>query len=54
MALVLSEYADTKIDMLRLLKMLLIHDIVEIDAGDTFIYDDKGADDKADREKRGQ
>ena len=51
MALVLAEHANTKIDMLRLLKMLLIHDIVEIDAGDTFFYADKGADDKSERER---
>ncbi len=39
MALVLSEYADEKVDLLKVIKMVLIHDIVEIDAGDTFIYD---------------
>lgn len=39
MALVLSEYSDAKIDVLKVVKMVLIHDIVEIDAGDTFIYD---------------
>ena len=39
MALVLSEYSDAKIDVLKVIKMVLIHDIVEIDAGDTFIYD---------------
>lgn len=39
MALVLSEHADHKIDVFKVLKMVLIHDIVEIDAGDTFIYD---------------
>ncbi|KMQ50594.1 Metal dependent phosphohydrolase [Chitinispirillum alkaliphilum] len=40
MAIVLSEYSDSKeIDLLRVLKMLLIHDIVEIDTGDTFLYD---------------
>jgi putative hydrolase of HD superfamily len=39
MAIVLSEYSDAKIDLLKVIKMLLIHDIVEIDAGDTFIYD---------------
>ncbi len=36
MTLVLCDHANTKIDILRVLKMLLIHDIVEIDAGDTF------------------
>jgi putative hydrolase of HD superfamily len=39
MTLVLAEHADTEIDVLKVLKMVLIHDIVEIDAGDTFIYD---------------
>ncbi|WP_319510533.1 HD domain-containing protein [uncultured Draconibacterium sp.] len=39
MAIVLSEYSDAKIDLLKVVKMVLIHDIVEIDAGDTFIYD---------------
>ncbi len=39
MAIVLSDYANEKIDLVKVLKMVLIHDIVEIDAGDTFIYD---------------
>lgn len=39
MAIVLNEYSDAKIDILKVIKMVLIHDIVEIDAGDTFIYD---------------
>ncbi len=39
MTIVLAEHADTPIDVLKVLKMVLIHDIVEIDAGDTFIYD---------------
>ena len=39
MAIVLSEYSDFKIDILKVIKMVLIHDIVEIDAGDTFLYD---------------
>lgn len=38
MALVLAEHANEKIDVLKVIKMLLIHDIVEIDAGDTFLY----------------
>ena len=38
MAMVLAEHADKPIDLLKVLKMVLIHDIVEIDAGDTFIY----------------
>lgn len=39
MAIVLSDYSNTNIDVLKVIKMVLIHDIVEIDAGDTFIYD---------------
>ena len=39
MALVLAEHSDKPIDILKVLKMVLIHDIVEIDASDTFIYD---------------
>jgi putative hydrolases of HD superfamily len=39
MAVVLAGHANFPIDLLRVIKMLLIHDIVEIDAGDTFIYD---------------
>ncbi len=40
MAMILSEYSNAEIDLLRVIKMLLIHDIVEIDAGDTFLYDE--------------
>lgn len=40
MAMVLGEYANAPIDLLHTLKLLLVHDIVEIDAGDTFAYDD--------------
>lgn len=39
MTLVLAQHSDKPIDVLKVLKMVLIHDIVEIDAGDTFIYD---------------
>lgn len=38
-ALVLREYAEVKIDLLHSLEMLIVHDIVEIDAGDVFAYD---------------
>ncbi len=38
MTMLLAEYAPQPIDVLRTVKMVLIHDIVEIDAGDTFIY----------------
>lgn len=39
MAVVLVEHANFPVDLLKVIKMLLIHDLVEIDAGDTFIYD---------------
>ncbi|WP_448607104.1 HD domain-containing protein [Paenimyroides ceti] len=39
MTLILAEHSDQPVDILKVLKMVLIHDIVEIDAGDTFIYD---------------
>ncbi|WP_278551727.1 HD domain-containing protein [Elizabethkingia bruuniana] len=39
MAVVLAEHANEPVDILKVIKMVLIHDIVEIDAGDTFIYD---------------
>ena len=42
MTVLLSEYANEKIDVLRTVTMLLIHDLVEIDAGDTYAYDDQG------------
>lgn len=53
LALVLAEYANGPVDMLRVLKLLLVHDLVEIDAGDTFAYDEQGYLDKAEREERG-
>ena len=49
MAMVLSEHANEPLDVGKVMKMVLIHDIVEIDAGDTYIYDDQG--DKAERER---
>lgn len=50
MAFILSEYANETIDVLKVIKMVLIHDLVEIDAGDTYAYDDKGNEDKYERE----
>lgn len=50
MAIVLAEGAPANVDMLRVIKMLLLHDIVEIDAGDTFCYDITGNLDKVERE----
>jgi len=51
MALVLAEHAGARIDVQRVVQMVLVHDLVEIDAGDTFIYDDAGNADKAERER---
>lgn len=52
LAIVLAEHANESVDILHVLKMLLIHDIVEIDAGDTFCYDDEAGRDKEEREQR--
>lgn len=42
MAILLSEYANSDIDIPKVIKTLLLHDVVEIDAGDTYCYDDEG------------
>jgi putative hydrolase of HD superfamily len=42
MAYILREYSNEKIDIARVMLMCLIHDVVEIDAGDTYAYDDAG------------
>lgn len=42
MTVLLSEYANEEIDVLRTMTMLLIHDLVEIYAGDTYAYDEEG------------
>ncbi|HMQ53296.1 MAG TPA: HD domain-containing protein [Anaerolineae bacterium] len=52
MAFVLAEHSQEPIDVLRTIKMLLVHDIIEIDAGDTYCYDDEGYKDKIERERR--
>ena len=52
MAMVLSEHANDKtIDIMRVIMMVLVHDIVEIDAGDTFLYDEKNNQSKIKREQ---
>ncbi len=51
MALTLCEHAAEKIDTSRVIQMALIHDLVEIDAGDTFVYDAKAMEGKAEREQ---
>ncbi len=53
MAVILSDEAiEPGVDLSRVIEMLLIHDIVEIDAGDTFLYDTEGHLDKEERETR--
>lgn len=53
MALILAEHANVPgLDLSRTIQMLLIHDIVEIDAGDTFAYDEQGHQDKEEREHK--
>lgn len=47
-----EDAAESDVDLLRVLKMLLIHDLVEIDAGDTYAFDVVGHADKAEREAR--
>lgn len=42
MAYLLQEYSNEKIDILKVILMCLIHDVVEIDAGDTYAYDEEG------------
>lgn len=42
MAYLLQEYANEKVDILKVIMMCLIHDVVEIDAGDTYAYDPEG------------
>ena len=50
LAMVLAEHANEPLDVGKVIRMVLIHDIVEIDAGDTYIYDVQ--DDKAEREQQ--
>lgn len=52
LAFLLSEYSNAPIDVLRTIKMVLVHDIVEIDAGDTYCYDTEGYKSKAEREEK--
>jgi putative hydrolase of HD superfamily len=52
LVIVLSEYSNNiSLDILQTLKMVLIHDIVEIDAGDTFCYDEHDRQIKTERER---
>ena len=50
MAWLLKDYANEPVDLSRVMMMCLIHDIVEIDAGDTYAYDEQGQTTQRDRE----
>lgn len=50
MAVLLQEYTMEKVDTLKVMTMVLLHDLVEIDAGDTYAYDSEGAKSKRERE----
>ena len=50
LAMILEEYSAEKVDIERVLKIALIHDLIEVYAGDTFAYDAKGNEDKHERE----
>lgn len=52
MTILLSEYANEPIDVLKTVTMVLIHDVVEIDAGDTYAYDLEGIKTQHEREAR--
>lgn len=50
MIILLSEYANEEIDVLKTVTMALLHDVIEIDAGDTYAYDDNAKLDQRERE----
>ncbi|MCG9699381.1 HD domain-containing protein [Vibrio natriegens] len=50
MAVLMEEHANAPVDICRVMKMLLIHDVVEIDAGDTFVYDTAASKEQAEKE----
>ena len=52
MAYILREYANESVDIGKVMLMCLIHDVVEIDAGDTYAYDDEALSSQAEREQR--
>lgn len=53
MAVLLYEHAREEVDLLKVVKMVLIHDIVEIDAGDTYCYDDVPKEERLKLERKG-
>jgi putative hydrolase of HD superfamily len=52
MAMILQEYSNENVDLLKVIEMLVIHDVVEIDAGDTYAYDVEGLKSQEEREKK--
>ncbi len=50
MAIILEEYSAEKVNVEHVIKIALVHDLVEVYAGDTFAYDKKGNEDKEERE----
>lgn len=52
MALVLHEHANEQVSLLRVLKMVTVHDLVEIDCGDTYLFDDNAQLGKVEREEQ--
>ncbi|MCS0455085.1 HD domain-containing protein [Vibrio diabolicus] len=52
MAILMEEHANAPVDICRVMKMLLIHDVVEIDAGDTFVYDTAASQEQVEKEIR--
>ena len=52
MAFLLKEHVEEPVDVMKVIIMVLIHDLVEIDAGDTYAYDAAGATDKREREEK--
>ncbi len=52
MATVLVEHATQPVDLNRVIRMLLVHDIVEIDAGDTFCFDEQAVEMQAEKEEQ--
>lgn len=52
MALLLKEYAEDEVDVAKVMTMVLVHDLVEIDAGDTYAYDEAAAESKKEREQK--
>ncbi|TXZ06313.1 HD domain-containing protein [Vibrio mimicus] len=50
MAILMQEYANEAVDIKKVLTMLLLHDVVEIDAGDTFVYDSAASAEQEEKE----